>query len=167
MKTCFSRLALPVCLLALGWLAGLRVNLTDSVPVGLYRETRDCPASHGEFVSFCLESDVQAVQASRYLQRSLLCPNGLQPLLKRLAALPGDVIEVHPKGLSINGQSVPESGALTEDSKGRALISCLASGPVPEGMALVLGDRSGSFDGRYFGVIPLRSCRRVVPIITF
>ncbi len=155
-----------VALLTFGWFAGFRLNLTDSVPVGLYRETRELP-SRGDLVSFCMESDAQAVQASRYLQRSLLCPNGLQPLIKEIAAVSGDRIDVLPDRLLINGRPVPESGIRREDSKGRKIASRLVSGPVPEGMALALGNKAGSFDGRYFGFIPLRLCRKVIPILTF
>lgn len=164
MKISFSNLCVFLAaLLVFGWFAGFRLNLTESMPSGLYRETRELP-SRGDLASFCLASDAQA---SRYLQRSLLCPNGLQPLLKEIVALPGDRIDVHPEGLSINGHAIPESGIRMEDSKGRKVVSHLVSGPVPEGMALALGHKAGSFDGRYFGFIPLRSCRKVIPVFTF
>lgn len=167
MKTCFSSLGLFALLLTLGWFAGFRLNLTDSMPAGLYRETRNLP-SRDDLASFCLAPDIRTdVPASRYLQRSLLCPNGLQPLLKKVVALPGDRLDVLPCGLFINGRVIPDSEIRTEDSKGRKLVSRLVPGLVPEGMALALGDKAGSFDGRYFGFIPLRSCRRVIPIITF
>ena len=165
MKICLTDVCLAtVALLTFGWLVGFRINLTDSMPPGLYLETKDIP-SRGDPISFCLASNND--QAARYLNKSLLCPNGLQPLLKRLAALSGDRVDVRPEGLLINGQPVPESGIRKEDSKGRRLVSRLTSGAVPDGMALVLGDNAGSFDGRYFGFIPLRSCRRVIPILTF
>lgn len=164
MKICFSSLAFLAALFVSGWFAGFRLNLTESMPAGLYRETRELP-SRGDPASFCLAS--ADVQASRYLKRSLLCPNGLQPLLKIIAAMPGDRIDVLPDRLLINGRPVPDSGIRTEDSKGRRVGSRLFSGPVPEGMALALGRKAGSFDGRYFGFIPLRSCRKAIPILTF
>lgn len=166
MKICFSSLAFLAVLLVSGWSAGVRLNFTASEPRGVYRETREAPA-RGDLVSFCLESTDQGDQARRYLRQSLLCPNGLQPLLKELVALPGDRVDVLPEGLSINGRPVPDSKIREEDAKGRNVVSCLVSGPVPEGMALALGDKAGSFDGRYFGFVPLRSCRRVIPILTF
>lgn len=165
MKNCLADACLvAAALLVFGWFAGFRINLTDSMPRGLYLETGDIP-SRGDPVSFCLASNND--QAAHYLDKSLLCPNGLQPLLKRLAALSGDRVDVRPEGLLINGQPVPNSEIRKEDSKGRRVVSCLTSGPVPDGMALALGDNVGSFDGRYFGFIPLRSCRRVIPILTF
>ena len=47
------------------------------------------------------------------------------------------------------------------DSLGRAMPSALPTGIIPSCMALVLAEHPGSFDGRYFGLVPLESLRRV------
>lgn len=43
----------------------------------------------------------------------------------------------------------------------------LLPGVVPPGMALVLADHEGSFDSRYFGLVPLESLQRVEPVFVF
>ena len=45
--------------------------------------------------------------------------------------------------------------------------SALRSGVIPSGMALVLADHEGSFDSRYFGLVPLENLRRVEPVFMF
>ena len=45
--------------------------------------------------------------------------------------------------------------------------SVLRSGVIPTGMALVLADHEGSFDSRYFGLVPLESLQRVEPVFVF
>ena len=131
------------------WNAGYRVNVTASLPKGIYRLASGAPAK-GDLVSFCLEGEfVDLAQERGYLQAGS-CPSGLRPLLKTLAGLPGDV--VNPAALHIRAA----------DSEGRAMPSVLPDGGIiPPGMALVLADHSGSFDSRYFGLVPLESLRRV------
>jgi type IV secretory pathway protease TraF len=53
------------------------------------------------------------------------------------------------------------------DSQGRALLSALPEGIIPPGMALLLAKHPGSFDGRYFGLVPLDALQRVKPVFVF
>ena len=76
-------------------------------------------------------------------------------MLKRLAGLPGDYIEADTLEIRI------------VDSQGRPMPSVLQSGVIPTGMALVLADHEGSFDSRYFGLVPLESLQRVEPVFLF
>ena len=94
-------------------------------------------------------------------------------LLKRVVALPGDVVKVRGGRLQINGESVPvetvvsEPGTLVEHLGPPHHIQLgFGGGPdwgpevVPEGKLLVLGDNRGnSRDGRYFGFIDVTLVR--------
>lgn len=131
------------------WNAGYRVNVTPSLPKGIYRISSETPAE-GDLVSFCLAGEFADLALERGYLQAGSCPSGLRPLLKTLAGLPGDV--VNPAALHIRAA----------DSEGRAMPSVLPDGGIiPPGMALVLADHSGSFDSRYFGLVPLESLRRV------
>ena len=138
--------------------SGLRINPTPSLPKGVYRITPEhspVDLAKGDLVSFCLQGEfVELAKERGYLQAGS-CPNGLRPLLKRLAGLPGDHIEAG--SLDIR----------SEDNQGRPMSSVLASGVIPTGMALVLADHEGSFDSRYFGLVPLESLQRVEPVFVF
>lgn len=140
-------------LLILAFAAGLRVNVTASVPRGLYLLCPGTPG-RGEYAAFCLSGEFAALAKERGYLQAGSCPSGLRPLLKRVAALPGDVVNVSALTLRAT------------DSQGRPLPSILHSGPVPAGMALLLADHPGSFDGRYFGLVPLDSLQRVRPLFT-
>ena len=133
------------------WLAGLRVNVTASLPLGLYRLCPDAPGK-GDYVSFCLEGEYAQLALERGYVGPGVCPSGMRPLLKQVAGLPGDVVET--AGLH----------ALEADSFDRPLVSALGDGRIPLGMALVLAPHGGSFDGRYFGLVPLASLQKVEPV---
>lgn len=141
---------------ALAFGAGLRINPTPSLPKGIYRvfpkDTEAGAPGKGDLVSFCLEGEFAALAGERGYLQAGSCPNGLRPLLKRLAGLPGDSIQTD--ALVVR----------TEDSQGRPMSSVLRSGVIPSGMALVLADHEGSFDSRYFGLVPLDALQRVEPV---
>ncbi|MCB8572295.1 conjugative transfer signal peptidase TraF [Bilophila wadsworthia] len=138
--------------------SGLRINPTPSLPKGIYRlapEHGFVDLAKGDLVSFCLRGEfADLVKERGYLQAGS-CDNGLRPLLKRLAGLPGDHIDA--AALTIR----------TADSQGRPMPSVLQSGVIPTGMALVLADHEGSFDSRYFGLVPLEALQRVEPVFVF
>lgn len=157
----FAALWLLLALLIVAFLAhgsGLRINPTPSLPKGVYRIT---PGYHhmnlarGDLVSFCLQGAFADLAKERDYLQAGSCENGLRPLLKRLAGLPGDYIDAAT--LTVR----------TVDSQGRPMPSVLQSGVIPAGMALVLADHEGSFDSRYFGLVPLEDLQRVEPVFVF
>jgi signal peptidase I len=93
----------------------------------------------------------------------LASPADGEVLLKRVVAVPGDVVEVSGGRVSIDGVFAPtraEDGGVVEQLGGRehALGTGYGGGPdfgptrVPEDRFLVLGDNRGnSNDGRFFG----------------
>jgi len=171
-----SFLKIILCCLMLVWggfalfQTGFRINLTPSVPRGIYILVPGSPW-RGDMVSLCLEDPffVSLAKDRGYL-RSGSCPCGLEPLLKTLVGLPGDRLEITPEGLCINGDLQPNSRLVVADSHGRpmSVSMALAPGTIPPGMGLVLSDgHPGGFDGRYFGFTPLASLQRAQPVLTF
>ena len=142
---------LTLCAVGLGlflcWHMGLRINLTPSLPKGFYLLCPGTPG-RGDLAAFCLEGDFAELARQRGYLQAGSCPSGLRPLLKRVAGLPGDSI---PGNLAVR----------SVDSLGRAVPSESANGIIPSGMALVLAEHPGSFDSRYFGLVPLENLRRV------
>src|SRR5258708_39776671 len=85
-----------VALLTAGRLAGLRLNLTGSLPVGLYVAARAAPV-RGALVLVCLPSEVAAFARARgYVPRGGACPGGIVPIGKPIVAMPGDTVTVTP-----------------------------------------------------------------------
>lgn len=157
----FAVLWLLLALLMAGFHAhgsGLRINPTPSLSKGVYRITPEhSPAglAKGDLVSFCLRGEFADLAKERGYLQAGSCENGLRPLLKRLAGLPGDYIDVATLAIR------------TVDSQGRLMPSSLRSGVIPTDMALVLADHEGSFDSRYFGLVPLEDLQRVEPVFVF
>ena len=146
----------PLALLVGCWLAGLRLNLTGSLPIGLYLVSRAAP-SHGALVLICLPPAVAAFAKARgFVPRGGSCPGGVMPVGKRVLATPGDTVTVTIGGLVLNGVSVLNSGALAADRKGRPLPRLrLGRYVVGPGELWVFSSYSpSSFDSRYFGPVP-------------
>ena len=133
---------------------GLRFNPTPSLPMGIYRLAPGLPEKN-DLVSVCLQGEFAELALERGYLEPGSCPSGLRPLLKRLAALPGESVD--PSAFPIRSM----------DSQGRSISPVLMPGVVPPGMALVLADHPGSFDSRYFGFVPLESLQRVEPVFIF
>ena len=152
---------------ATGYGLALRLNLTDSIPPGLYRVV-DQPFGRGSTVLACLPKPVADFARSRgYVPRGS-CEDGSAPVGKRVAAVAGDTIEVLDRGVLVNGQLLPNSAPLARDSQGRALprlptaIHVVRSGEV----WLVSSHSTRSYDSRYFGGIPeSRITARVEPVL--
>ncbi len=151
----------PVALVAAAWLLGLRLNLTGSLPVGLYMEERGAPG-RGALVLVCLPPQVAAFARARgYVPRGRACPAGVVPIGKRVLAVAGDTVTVTPTGVLVNGAPVPNSQALSTDRKGRALPR-LAVGRYLVGqddLWVVSSYSRLSFDSRYFGAVKVSEVR--------
>jgi conjugative transfer signal peptidase TraF len=147
-------------------LMGYRVNLTPSMPVGVYQISHD-PVERNHLAAFCLEDMEFTPLARRYLGTGS-CLSGLRPLLKEVAGLPGDMIGFRDGLITLNGHVIAGTALLKTDSMGRpAPVSRLTPGIIPPGKALMLSHYPGSFDGRYFGLVPLASLDPVQAILTF
>lgn len=167
-ERCRGRKLTCLCaiVLTLNWLSGFRVNLTPSLPLGLYRQGGGI--ERGGAVSFCLESReyIDLAKTRGYVGPGF-CPGGLRPLGKEVYGLPGDLIGIEADGtISINREVLAGSAARTQDSRGRAMpTSRLRPGVIPPGRALLLSlHHTGSFDGRYFGLVDLAGCRKLQPV---
>lgn len=139
--------------------AGVRLNLTASVPIGLYL-IGSGPEFH--FIDFCPPEPFGSLSVKRsYRARSTSCPDNGESLLKPIIAVEGDLVEVSPSGISVNGLPIPNTLAAARDTAGRALSSW------PSGIYLVAprtvwvasSHNSGSFDSRYFGPIRVTDIR--------
>ncbi|WP_319764066.1 conjugative transfer signal peptidase TraF [Maridesulfovibrio sp.] len=144
---------------------GFRVNFTDSMPHGLYQIVPGKP-DRGDLITFSLAKDNPYFQIS--LERHYLGLNGNRPLLKTLAGLPGDSIEISAEGVCINSDLLPNTQARSRDKHGRRLPIFLNSTVIPSAKGLALSTyNENSFDGRYFGLVNMDQVRRVVPVLTF
>lgn len=146
----------------------IRVNVTPSLPLGLYRIV-DQPVSRGSLVEVCPPQACMALALRRgYLGRGS-CPGGSWPLLKSVLALPGDRLVLTRVGIFREGALLSASAPLSRDFRGRPLPR-LALGllEVPPGDLWLYAPHPRSFDSRTFGPVSQKLVRNTLaPLWTF
>jgi conjugative transfer signal peptidase TraF len=173
---CSPRRRWPLVLMALSGATtfvaktlGLRINTTASMPIGLYRVVPP-RLDRGAWVIFCLPEEPARLGLERAYLRRGSCSSGSQELMKEIAAVAGDSVALSPRGLIVNGQSVPGT-ALQAVDRGRRMLPHAPFGErcVAPGELWVLGlDHRVSWDSRYFGPVPLDHVRAAAtPLLTF
>ena len=153
---------------ALCYLAGARVNTSKSIPVGLYW-TSDRPVERGAYVVLCPPQVGVVAEALRrgYLSAGF-CPGGYGFMMKKVAALANDVVDIGNAGVAVNGALVPLSAPLRQDAAGRPMPRYQATHfVIGNSEVLLMSDVSStSFDGRYIGPVNRAQIEAViVPVL--
>lgn len=148
----------------------LRIMLTDSsAAAGVYRVT-DFPPARGGLVAACLPlATARQGLARGYLQRGD-CPTGAEPVAKVVGAIAGDVVELEPGWVAVNGVKFPNSEMAARDSANRPLAHVsLGARRVGAGEVWLFGfNNARSWDARYFGSVPSANLRGVLkPVVTW
>jgi len=155
-------------LAAAAFTRGYRLNLTPSEPLGLWRiEELQRPVAVGDLVLLCPPMTAVFAEALRrgYLRRGL-CAGGFAPLIKTVAALAGQRVEITDHVL-IDGRSVPASSLWDRDGEGRMLLPD-PGGFVPSHQLFLHSPFASSYDSRYFGPIPDSGLLGLArPVLTF
>jgi conjugative transfer signal peptidase TraF len=149
--------------------AGLRVNTTPSIPLGVYKLSNE-PLIKGAYVLFCPPPApvFELAKARGYLGAGF-CPGDYGQLMKRLVAAKNDKVTISAEGVVVNGQRLPLSKPIKIDGGSRPLPYYAKSWVMDSDEVLVMSDsNSGSFDGRYFGSIQRSQIVGVIrPVFTW
>ena len=132
----------------------LRINWTGSMPLGLYQRV-DPVLVRGEWVAVCLDGEAARIARERHYVILGSCASGVSEIVKRIAAIPGDRIELGQGGVRVNGELIPGSQLLDRDSEGAPLAHANEGEIVlAAGRYWVMGTHiRRSWDSRYFGPI--------------
>jgi conjugative transfer signal peptidase TraF len=160
------RIALAlVCVLVVGVVSGFRVNVSPSLPLGLYRTGGDATTvERGSVVIVCLPPE----WARFALQRGILgpgrCRGGSFGLGKIVLAVGGDVVAFDEDGVTVNGEYVPNSRPPSADQHGRRIPHHPWGKYTLRAAEIWLFSpyQRAAFDSRYFGVISVSSVTSVV-----
>jgi conjugative transfer signal peptidase TraF len=147
-------------------MAGIRINATPSLPLGLYKETTD---GRAPLIEFCPQEPYGRFAAGRGYRSIGNCPDGAGPLMKPVIASAGDVVDISIRGIAVNGVLLPNTAPRAKDSKGRPMQPWpYGQYQVPSGLVWVASSYNPwSFDSRYFGPIPTGIIRsRLKPFLT-
>jgi len=145
----------------------VRLNVSPSVPLGLYRVV-DEPVARGVLVVACVSPAAARLARERDYLGKGSCPGGAQPVLKRIGAVPGDLVDLEPSGVAVNGERLPDSAPAMSDSRGRPLPHApWGRTVVAPGEVWLIGiETTRSWDSRYFGPVPLDHVHAVRPVLT-
>lgn len=150
---CAGTLLAATCGIA-GYTGGLRINLTPSYPLGLWHIaplTRGVVVGDLVFVCPPRTPAFEIALQRGYLRRGL-CPGWMSPLIKTVAAVAGQRVDIGAS-VTVDGIPLAHSRVRPVDGEGRALASA-ASGVVPAGQLFLTSEFAGSYDSRYFGPVP-------------
>jgi conjugative transfer signal peptidase TraF len=126
----------------LGFRRLVTINLTESLPHGVYIKTFGSPAV-GELVEFHTPASVSVHLDARH-----------EYLLKPIIAGPGDEVDTTAEAVVVNGRTVQHSALQEQDSQGRTLVQWRAKRKLSDDEFFVLSTRvPNSLDSRYFGPI--------------
>jgi conjugative transfer signal peptidase TraF len=156
--------ALGVVVAAVTW-SGLRVNLSPSMPEGIWLERTDPTHVYqaGDVVVVCPPlNDQQKV----YVKPGN-CPSGREPMVKRIVAATGDVVTMSEFGIDVNGNPLSESAPMPFDGAGRPLQAYPAGTyKVEVGQVWLIAPRPFSFDSRYLGPVAISNIEGIaIPVI--
>ncbi|MQB45970.1 conjugative transfer signal peptidase TraF [Rhizobium sp. ICMP 5592] len=157
-----------VALAGIGFIGSMRLNLTPSEPLGIWRiEPFGRDPLVGDLVFICPPPTSQFEEAWQrgYLRRGL-CAGGFAPLIKTVAALPGQSIAIGDT-VKIDGAVLSASRVRKSDGRGRPIVP-YSGGIVLPGHLFLHSSFASSYDSRYFGPISISGLLGLAkPILTF
>jgi conjugative transfer signal peptidase TraF len=155
-------------LAAVAYMGGFRLNLTPSEPLGLWRIVAlKRPVEVGDLVFICppVTDSFEEARRRGYVRRGL-CPSGVAPLIKTVAALPGQHIEIGAN-VTVDGKPLASSIVRASDGEGRP-ITAFKTGIVPPRNLFLHSSFASSYDSRYFGPVPDTGLLGLAwPVLTF
>lgn len=164
----------------IGWLAllvvaagasavGLRVNVSPSVPRGLYWLTSDAPA-RGGYVAVCPPPALifDRARARGYLGRGR-CDGNYAEMIKLLAAGPGDHVRIDATGVRVGDRLWPGSSPAAVDGAGRAMPQPpVLETTLARSVVVISEDCELGFDSRYFGPLPRSAIKATaIPLLAW
>lgn len=153
----------------------LKLNLTESMPIGLYLLRGTTNVHVGDIVVACPPPAAQRIgMVNGYLARAYgvvpgsRCAAGSVPVLKYAIAIAGDIVVINERGLSLNGRLFDSRPQAQTDSRGRS-IAALPYGQyhLGKGEIWLYSPARCSWDSSYFGPITTRDLQGTAePIVT-
>ena len=168
-RRAFVSLAFAVAIAGVLMSLGIHINLSASAPRGLYRAVVGTPL-RGAWVAACVPTDAAAVGLARGYLRPGPCPGGAEPILKPVVAVSGDVVDLSPHSVAVNGTSLPDSQSASIDSNGRPLAHATPGRHVvgADQLWLVSTRVPNSWDSRYLGPFSMSDVRAIArPVWAF
>jgi conjugative transfer signal peptidase TraF len=142
----------------------LTVNLTPSMPIGVYRLfPMDRLIARGDIVEICPPSQVVDILLREGKAHPWSpCDREVSPLLKFVAAVGGNIVDLSDKAVVVNGVPLPGSATMPPRER-RYAITQIARGRyvLRAGQLWLWTPYPRSWDSRYFGPVPSVGVRQI------
>lgn len=148
-------LLLTLILLGTGVVAGFRINVSGSLPMGIYRvEDGTTALERGSIVIVCLSERWSRFALDRSILGSGACPGGSYGVGKVVVAVSGDVVTTSQNSLLVGNTVLVNGATLARDQLGRLMPHHPWGRHTLRAEELWLYScHPSAFDSRYFGPV--------------
>ena len=134
---------------ALFQVLGLRINLSRSAPLGIYRLESRGKIERGDCIAVNTEWDKRGIELGIHKRP--------HRMLKLVEGVPGDKVEYLEDLLTVNGRRIPGTTIKEKDGQGQKLTHPAYPYVISEDhyLAISVAHEEGAWDSRYFGPVPI------------
>ena len=135
------------------------INITDSLPVGLYLRMPQGDFQRGDYIVYEPSEEVRRMVADYGWG------DGHHVFLKQVGAVAGEHYAIHEATHEFTIEGIYRGRIFDTDTQGHPLPKLRGEFIVPDGHVLPVATNPRSFDGRYTGTIPLACIKaKVIPL---
>lgn len=153
------------------WYAGYRLNLSPSVPRGVWKvEARaERPRKDGYAIVSAGGADGEYKNPGYRLAAERGYLVGPMPMLKRVVATEGDFVSYdrQERAVTVNGGYVFMTEILSRDTEGRPMPSAAFPVRLKEYQVWLSSENIRGYDSRYFGPVSSDILKKATPVWTF
>lgn len=147
---------------------GMWLNLTSSMPQGIYRQEPRKTPHPGDHVLSCIPKKAAVEAYTRGYLGFGTCPGHTAPVGKELCAQGGDHVVIDEQGIWVNGILLENTLPRPRDGEGRRMELYAMDRVLEDDELLLASRRPESYDSRYFGTVDGGAVRGVItPIYLF
>jgi conjugative transfer signal peptidase TraF len=142
--------------------AGYRINMSPSVPVGIWRIGGEPRKGGYVTVAASEHAGYRLAVERKYLSNT-------RPMLKLLVAAEGDVVsyDTEEKAVTVNEDYIFMTEIFERDTEGRSLPSAAFPLRLQSGQGWVSSENIRGYDSRYFGPVSQDLLKSAVPVWIF
>lgn len=147
--------------------AGMWINLTSSMPPGIYLEKKG-EIHRNDYVISCLPSNAAKLGQERRYVGYGNCHLHTAPVGKKMVARAGDHAQIDKDGIRVNGKLLRNTEPSLFDAQKRNLKHFELKRKLEDNEVLLAVEKKNSFDARYFGPSSVADIRSTVePLYLF
>ncbi len=147
---------------------GIMLNVTPSIPIGIYKTHPPTAMQRGDIVALCLsDPDKEYGLTRHYIQMGTKCHDS-DPLIKKIIAVPGDTVRLQDGFMVVNHQELLFKTYYKDNAQRSLKVFPRGLYQQTSGYWMI-GDHSPySWDSRYWGPIARNQILyKLSPLIVF